>query len=1209
MSLTISDYTSISDYVISKSEQTLSSYVYNYNEPTTNIFIDHNYFVSTGIYGKFYNYDYLDLSNNIIISAGSYIQRDISISGNLYCTNLYNYLANQYVTNTTLDNRITQTISSISGIITVDLLEYTKNTTFYNYITSLSGSLNILYTNFQNLNIPIVPSDLVNKITFDLYINSLSGSILSLNNNYDSLLTTLNNLNIPVIPSDLVNKPTFDLYINSLSGSILTTNNNLINNYTKTTDINALINNALQNISLASFNPLYLGGTNGLMLQYDSTNAYIRNLNTGYLYLGVQNTNSIKITNKGLIIGNSSDGVSNSITDSQHQSNSLCIVGQGTYPNRSITMWDNVEIRGNQTINGGVIINNGLTVASGEYTLNTNQIKTASTLYHTNFNTNSASSGNPIFVFRCMTRPFYRAMITLNVPISIYFYANAFNNSLASVIFKLTGLSCQIFKNNVLWSSPLVNANYNFQYNFAIRYANVTGEIYVTMASVSFTPDVTSTLDTYDVYFTSAIYSFRTPPNSTFTDYGFTLYVNHNVNDKIIYSQSYNNNGGNNPDFVFSYTNPALYLNQYYVEKFNKPTVGGAVYMNELFVNVLNYDFLNLSTTAGININANTSSTINTNNPIFKNIYFDISSNPTPKIDFGYNDSTKAINAGNIIYNGSNSTFDIYGCGSSIGTRNIKLYDNVIISNSLTVNSTVNTINCFTSNLSSTNCITSLFTCDVLTNKNTATLGSVFINNNLGSIIPLNVGKNSNNDSLNCSGNITTNDIYCSDLYYANSINNVDVISDLFTISNQIYSLSDLINNFTNVSHNWSGNNNWSGVSVFSNTSTNFFYAPPYMSGANITPNTIKDSSLTSNVVLYNSDYILNNTTNINTLSGLINNNINSISGRINNYIISNNNNINSLSGRINNLISTSVSLNGTQTLTNKTLNNAILNNGFLNNVTITDAHLAGLTNIDYATIQDLTLTNLAISTLFCYESFFNDIKFNDVDGNVIFNISNDGTITSKGVIVTDSVFTFKNTTGATLFSVDNTGIITSGNSPNGSDNSLQLATTSYVCQFGKLDIENTWSQRQTFNIAPIMSGSQITTASIPDIALSSNIPRLNGASNVFGNLTVDSQRITSCVFTSATTYSIVSPFYETYCIGPTVNMTITLPVASASNLGVKIIIRRTSGTSTVTVNSASANIYQLNNTLSNVILPASAYLCYLNSCFLTSTTYGWFVV
>ena len=39
-SLTISDYTT--DYVIPKPTQTLSSYVYNYDEPTTNIFIDHN---------------------------------------------------------------------------------------------------------------------------------------------------------------------------------------------------------------------------------------------------------------------------------------------------------------------------------------------------------------------------------------------------------------------------------------------------------------------------------------------------------------------------------------------------------------------------------------------------------------------------------------------------------------------------------------------------------------------------------------------------------------------------------------------------------------------------------------------------------------------------------------------------------------------------------------------------------------------------------------------------------------------------------------------------------------------------------------------------------------------------------------------------------------------------------------------------------------
>jgi uncharacterized protein YjbI with pentapeptide repeats len=339
------------------------------------------------------------------------------------------------------------------------------------------------------------------------------------------------------------------------------------------------------------------------------------------------------------------------------------------------------------------------------------------------------------------------------------------------------------------------------------------------------------------------------------------------------------------------------------------------------------------------------------------------------------------------------------------------------------------------------------------------------------------------------------------------------------------------------------------------------------------------------------SNYLNTNTNNNNivceTLSGLI--------------VTSNNINCNYLN---NTSISDYITTNNVKTLTNKTLTNAILNDCTLNN-----CNLNGASNIEYATITDLTINGaVSVPTLYCNESIFSDIKVYDANGNMKCNISNDGTIINNGVIITDSVFTFTNTTGATLFSVDNTGIITAGNSPNGSDNSLKLATTSYVNQFGKLDSENTWSQRQTFSIAPIMSGAQITNGSIPDIALTSNIPRLNGASNVFSNLTVDSQIITSCVFTSATTYAIVSPFYETYCVGPTVNMTITLPPASASTLGIKIVIRRTSGTQTVTVNSASANIYQLNNTLSNVILPASAHLCYLNSCFLTSTTYAWFV-
>jgi hypothetical protein len=58
---------------------------------------------------------------------------------------------------------------------------------------------------------------------------------------------------------------------------------------------------------------------------------------------------ALNITSK-LLIGKSSDGVSSTITDSLYDGNSLCIVGQGTGPNRKITMWDNVQINGINTV-------------------------------------------------------------------------------------------------------------------------------------------------------------------------------------------------------------------------------------------------------------------------------------------------------------------------------------------------------------------------------------------------------------------------------------------------------------------------------------------------------------------------------------------------------------------------------------------------------------------------------------------------------------------------------------------------------------------------------------------------------------------------------------------------------------------------------------------------------------------------------------------
>jgi hypothetical protein len=68
---------------------------------------------------------------------------------------------------------------------------------------------------------------------------------------------------------------------------------------------------------------------------------------------------------QGHKIGNSWDGVSSSITDSKYDTNSLCIVGQGTSPNRKVTMWDKVQIYGTFCIGGTCIDETHLQMLTG----------------------------------------------------------------------------------------------------------------------------------------------------------------------------------------------------------------------------------------------------------------------------------------------------------------------------------------------------------------------------------------------------------------------------------------------------------------------------------------------------------------------------------------------------------------------------------------------------------------------------------------------------------------------------------------------------------------------------------------------------------------------------------------------------------------------------------------------------------------------------
>jgi hypothetical protein len=70
--------------------------------------------------------------------------------------------------------------------------------------------------------------------------------------------------------------------------------------------------------------------------------------------------------------------------------------------------------------------------------------------------------------------------------------------------------------------------------------------------------------------------------------------------------------------------------------------------------------------------------------------------------------------------------------------------------------------------------------------------------------------------------------------------------------------------------------------------------------------------------------------------------------------------------------------------------------------------------------------------------------------------------------------------------------------------------------------------------------------------------------------------------------------------------MTITLPTAAAGFDGARVVFRRTGGTVTTTVNSASNNILNLTNVATNVILAASAYARAI-VCLNNNGTYNWY--
>jgi len=178
------------------------------------------------------------------------------------------------------------------------------------------------------------------------------------------------------------------------------------------------------------------------------------------------------------------------------------------------------------------------------------------------------------------------------------------------------------------------------------------------------------------------------------------------------------------------------------------------------------------------------------------------------------------------------------------------------------------------------------------------------------------------------------------------------------------------------------------------------------------------------------------------------------------------------------------------------------------------------------------------------------------------------------------------------------------------SDNS---ATTCYI-PFSKTTAGNSTALYLDDTTSPLTytPSTSTLTATTFSGALSGNSTTSTNATNIISgttNIQQQSQYVhSSFTLTTGTTLSISTPLYEIYPLAPTANLTITLPAASASLIGVRIQFRRTGGTTTTTITSASSNIYPNNSlTLSNSIMASGVYTAVIYCTYVTASTYAWY--
>ena len=152
------------------------------------------------------------------------------------------------------------------------------------------------------------------------------------------------------------------------------------------------------------------------------------------------------------------------------------------------------------------------------------------------------------------------------------------------------------------------------------------------------------------------------------------------------------------------------------------------------------------------------------------------------------------------------------------------------------------------------------------------------------------------------------------------------------------------------------------------------------------------------------------------------------------------------------------------------------------------------------------------------------------------------------------------------------------------------------------------------------MSGASITSATIPDAALSSNVPLENAANTFTGQNAINNQYVHQAYGTVITTTSTLTTLsaiiYEYYSVSAaSTAYTITLPTITSANVGQKITFRRVGGTTTTAISFIGNGTQLIYNTAvtgqatANALMASGVYIITLVGLLVTGTTYAYFQV